>query len=181
MVQRAKINEEGVIPPPVGHNTEAERQTKQKKKVVQSVPGNNKRTQNQAASSSPNKEIQRFHHTLDMLRDPPTGTDNGATAGDCKPPSLRDKSDKENISWNSEATIVNFYSHGPRVDLFRRQRPIYDVVYETDNGGPDGVMKMVTSILKEVNPGVSLETENDRKESGLRMRWIHLPANNVSF
>lgn len=127
------------------------------------------------------KRFKRFHLTLDMLRDPPIGTANGATSGDCKPPSLRDKSDKENISWNYEATIVDFYSRGPRVDLFRRQRPIYDVIYETDNGRPDGVMKMATSILKEVNPGVSLETENDRKEGSLRMRWIHLAANNVSF
>lgn len=181
MLQQAKNNEEGVIPPLVGHNTEADGQTKQKRKVVQSVPGNNERTQKQAASSSPNKEIQRFHHTLDMLRDPPIGTDNGAASGDCKAPSLRDKSDKENVSWNYEATIVDFYSRRPRVDLFRRQRPIYDVIYETDNGGPDGVMKMATSILKEVNPGVSLETENDRKESGLGLRWIHFPANNVSL
>lgn len=89
--------------------------------------------------------------------------------------------DKKDISQKSEATIVDFYSHGLRVDLFRRQRYIYDVVYETHNGGPDGVMKMATSILKEVNPGDSLEMENDRKEDGLRLRWIHLPANNVSF
>lgn len=65
MLRQAKTNEEGVTAAPVGPNLEADGQSKQKKKV-QSVPDNDERIH----SSSPNKDIQQFHHTLDMLRDP---------------------------------------------------------------------------------------------------------------
>ncbi|KAE8548001.1 hypothetical protein EYB25_009794 [Talaromyces marneffei] len=168
MLQLAKRHKERSTAPPVEHSNEEDQQPKPRKKAAQSVPANNERTQDEMDSSGPNNDIQRFQYTLDMLRDPPIGTDNGATTGDCKAPSLQDKSDKESISRNYEATLVDFYSRGSRVDLFRRQRPIFDVIYETDNGGPDGVMKMATSILKEVNPGDSLETENDPNN----MEWM---------
>lgn len=180
MLDLAKKNKEVVTPTPVEHSDEADVQTKQKKKGTRNVPASKERTQDQSTSDSRTEKIQRFRHTLDMLRDPPIGTDNGAISGHCEAPSLYDESNKESISRDHEATIVDFYSGGPRVDLFRRQRSVYEVIYETNNGGPDEVMKMATSILKEVNPGDSFEMDNDSKEDGPILRWIHFSANNVS-
>jgi hypothetical protein len=66
------------------------------------------------------------------------------------------------------SNIVDFYTSDGRFCTLERKSPVHDIIYD-ENRGPDAVMKQAREIWK-------LDDINLKH----RLRWIHLPANNVS-
>ncbi|GAW17229.1 hypothetical protein ANO14919_066830 [Xylariales sp. No.14919] len=123
----------------------------------------------------------QFDVTIDMLMDPPPVE--GAST-DLYEETPRDSELPKQELDRRWATIVDFYQRNGRVDLLRRSRSIFDVVYNkisaADNpAGPEAIMQKARSASK----GIRLEVvkERDYEKKDLRMRWIHLPANNMEW
>ena len=131
-------------------------------------------TQNQRQAE--HEKEDKYSLTLDMLRDPPLVVGNPELDESYKRPSLTTTS-KDEIN-GFDATIVDFYSQHGRVKFFRRSRKVYNVIYD-DNAGVEKIMNQARATIGKISPEAAKEQEYSREE--LRLRWIHLPANNVSL
>ncbi|KAK9791444.1 putative Heterokaryon incompatibility domain-containing protein [Seiridium cardinale] len=118
-----------------------------------------------------------FDLTVDMLTDPPPVE---GTFADSYEKPFDESPLKKPILDFYHATIVDFYQRDARVDLLRRSRSIYDVIYaessKSDRMGPDGIMQTARTTLEDISPKAAKGRKYEKKD--LRMRWVHLPANN---
>ncbi|KAL4970686.1 uncharacterized protein BDV14DRAFT_194476 [Aspergillus stella-maris] len=74
-------------------------------------------------------------------------------------------------------TIVDFYCHDARVDFLWRSRTIQDIIYSlADQGGPEKIMDEARRTLKDIDSESLVYKSQD-----LKLRWIHLPANNMKW
>lgn len=117
----------------------------------------------------------KFSLTLDMLRDPPlvvgmSDSDEKYDMPTIEQPLLDEIADYD-------ATIVDFYRAEGRVNFLRRSRPIYDVIYNK-KAGTKSIMDEARKKLEEISPEAAQEKHYAGDER--QLRWIHLPANNVS-
>ncbi|KAE8449130.1 hypothetical protein EG329_008514 [Mollisiaceae sp. DMI_Dod_QoI] len=98
-------------------------------------------------------------------------------------PSLNmDKESKAKID-DFFAGIIDIYNDGDGVAFLRRSRRVEKVIYDM---GPKAIMESARAPVKksqitlgEAQVGEAQET--DRKEEDLRLRWVHLPANNITW
>ncbi|KAI1419255.1 hypothetical protein F5Y12DRAFT_278269 [Xylaria sp. FL1777] len=116
-----------------------------------------------------------------MLVDPPPVE--GASTNSYEKPSKYSQLQKEEME-KYQATIVDFYQRDGRVDLLRRSRSVFTVVYEETGtadtpAGPEGIMQKARSTLKSISLEAAKKTNYEKKD--LQMRWIHLPANNMEW
>lgn len=130
----------------------------------------------QREKSRPNPE-SKYELTVDMLVDPPPMT------GVSTEPYII-TSPKEQLRQKIKdyyATIVDFYCRDGRIDLLRRTRTVDTVIYQGENvktpNGPERIMDEARKTLGDISPGDAKEKNYTKEE--LRMRWVHLPANNV--
>ncbi|KAM0817359.1 hypothetical protein AB5N19_03164 [Seiridium cardinale] len=121
-----------------------------------------------------------FDLTVDMLTDPPPVE---GTFADSYEKPFDESPLKKPILDFYHATIVDFYQRDARVDLLRRSRSIYDVIYaessKSDRMGPDGIMQTARTTLEDISPKAAKGRKYEKKD--LRMRWVHLPANNMEW
>lgn len=130
----------------------------------------------QHEKSRPNPE-SKYDLTVDMLVDPPP-----MTGVSTEPYTIT--SPNEQLRQTIEghyATIVDFYCRDGRIDLLRRTRNVDTVIYKEENEetptGPEKIMDVARTTLGKISPGDAKEKNYTKEE--LRMRWVHLPANNV--
>lgn len=130
----------------------------------------------QRETSRPNPG-SKYELTVDMLVDPPpmTGVSTEPYTITSPEEQLRQKIK------DYYATIVDFYCRDGRIDLLRRTRTVDTVIYQGENvktpKGPERVMDEARKTLGDISPGDAKEKNYTKEE--LRMRWVHLPANNV--
>ncbi|KAH8424343.1 ankyrin repeat domain-containing protein [Aspergillus melleus] len=126
----------------------------------------------------------RYFLTLDMLRDPPPVIE-ASDSHRLNEKLKLDPSTKEEIE-KYDATIVDFYNSNGRVDLLRRSRKMWNVIYKgastekgkEKDGGADQIMQQARQTLGKISEEAA--KEKTYLPEDLRMRWIHLPLNNVS-
>lgn len=113
--------------------------------------------------------------TLDMLEDPPP-VEGLAESDMCYEYPFLNKA-FEGVVDGYEATIVDFYRRNRHVNFVRRSRKLFSVIYD-DKLGVEKIMDSARETLKKI----SLEAAEEKSYSSddLQLRWIHLPANNVS-
>lgn len=80
------------------------------------------------------------------------------------------------------AGILDIYNDGEGVAFLRRSRRVEKVIYDM---GPKAIMESARAPIKksQITPGeakIGEVQKTDHKEEDLRLRWVHLPANNVS-
>lgn len=117
----------------------------------------------------------RHSQTLDILEDPPVVIGLSDRGGPYKLPELVDISQAKIA--NYYATIVDFYHQGRRVDFLRRQTEVFNVIYHP-NLGAKNIMEKARARLRHISPEIEQVKSYDDKD--LKLRWIHLPVNNVS-
>lgn len=108
----------------------------------------------------------------ELLENPPVIV--GVPNATYRVPSLEgaEHSTRKEEAKRQNATILDFYYWGDRLELLRRSRSVYDVIYATSDvttGGPEAIMKKARSATGELK----------WRPEDLGLRWIHLPTNNV--
>lgn len=122
-----------------------------------------------------------FPLTISMLKDPPPVE---GQRDSYDPKSMPFSKISKSAIKNFDATIVDFYRRNERVDFLRRSYPIWDVIYELaiseakNSAGPESIMKRARETLKGISPEAARGKNHSPED--LQVRWIHLPANNVS-
>ncbi|KAI1174739.1 hypothetical protein F4777DRAFT_552834 [Nemania sp. FL0916] len=167
---------------------EAEQQTETQGEPTRTIRGNTKSIQNKNNLDRPSKSHKsgndtvkpQFNFTIDMLVDPPPVE--GASIDSYGELSDFSTLQKEELEQH-QATIVDFYQRNGRVDLLRRSRSVYDVIYADTStkepaAGPEGIMKRARGVLNEISPEAA---ERKYRKKDLLLRWIHLPANNMEW
>ncbi|OTB03639.1 hypothetical protein M426DRAFT_321562 [Hypoxylon sp. CI-4A] len=119
--------------------------------------------------------------TIDILIDPPPMKSTFADLYD--EPSNAEKLKKAE-DHPLQAIIVDFYQQHGQIDMLRRTRLVHEVVYsETDKeggrGGPEGIMEKARLTME--NMSFKAASKKPYKQDEFRMRWIHLPANNMEW
>lgn len=74
-----------------------------------------------------------------------------------------------------KASIIDCYKREDRISFLRRSRDVRTVIYDE---GPDAIMEKARKFMEQVRS--EGEELYGYEEKSLRVRWIHLPANNVS-
>lgn len=152
----------------------------QQEKGLPEVGG--KELENKSKSKRIRNEAQApvgsYQITLDLLEDPPPFV---VTLADLNDEDLTKKNLRGKLQEelkNHKASIVDFYQRAGNFDLLRRRRDVYNVIYSTDKGhGPKDVMESARETLKNIGPQNA--REKAYRAEDFKMRWIHLPANNV--
>ncbi|KAI9040728.1 uncharacterized protein KD926_007809 [Aspergillus affinis] len=127
----------------------------------------------------------RYFLTLDMLRDPPPVIE-ASDSHKLNEKLKLDSSTKDEIE-KYDATIVDFYNSNGRVDILRRSRKMWNVIYKgastekgrEKDGGADQIMQQARQTLGKISEEAAKEKQYLPED--LRMRWIHLPLNNLRF
>ncbi|THV52679.1 hypothetical protein BGAL_0072g00150 [Botrytis galanthina] len=161
-----------------GKNSKPQQQEKSLPKV------GGKEFENKSKSERTRNEAQTplgsYQITLDLLEDPPPFV---VTLADLNDEDLTKKnlrSDLQAELKNHKASIVDFYQRDGNFDLLRRRRDVYDVIYSTEKGhGPKDVMESARETLKNIGPQNA--REKAYRAEDFKMRWIHLPANNIEW
>ncbi|KAI9646501.1 hypothetical protein NHQ30_004494 [Ciborinia camelliae] len=143
--------------------------------------------------------------TIDILNDPPLVQGWSESDEPYRYPELdagsKESSDdfdgpSKKLLQEFEGTIVDFYRHdeGTRIDFLRRTRTIWDTIYEkpkaseTDGSeashstsGPAKIMEEARENLKKIGSNSLVARQELYSEADLRLRWVHLPANNMEW
>jgi hypothetical protein len=85
---------------------------------------------------------------------------------------------EEKISGKFFASLVDFYMRDERVDFLRQSRTVDDVIYNKDLG-PTKIMKKAIKVMTRIGPRYGQQIKHKTKK--VEFRWIHLPANCVSW
>jgi len=139
------------------------------------------------------RKLKQYLVTVDLLREPPLVTGRSGN---------HEQSYKQRV-WTGEvdklteefdATIVDFYSskeEDARIDLLYRTCKVKDVIYDNDTpqnvNGPSRIMQAARDAIKKRNETEqfkSMCSQNSQpaySNEDLKIRWIHIPVNNVSF
>ncbi|ETS81871.1 hypothetical protein PFICI_06873 [Pestalotiopsis fici W106-1] len=126
--------------------------------------------------SSVDKEIKRYEYTIDIL--------NNATSLVSiakKQLILADPIEikgKEDVLQQSTATVVSFYERDGQIDILRSTTNILELIYANDDKRVNAVLDMARQTFDEMTKN---RQSNEEPKEKPQMRWIHLPANHVSY
>lgn len=109
----------------------------------------------------------RYSLTLDMLKDPPVVLGSSDRGGPYKLPKLADM---------PQSAISDYYA--TIVDFLRRQRQVFSDIYDPEDGVKN-IMERVRATLGQISYEAAQEKRYHEKD--LKLRWIHLPANNAGL
>lgn len=148
-------------------------------------PQVNQHGDSQSDSSDHDKRSKRFERTIDILNN--AGTWVRLASRLPERPKLADMKDKEDLLQKHYAAVVDFYEENGQIDLLRSSPSVFDLIYTENDGGINAIMKKAKSLSHEmtkrqpsfemgVDERASPTTNEDNRP---RLRWIHLPANNV--
>ncbi|ETS77830.1 hypothetical protein PFICI_09892 [Pestalotiopsis fici W106-1] len=131
-------------------------------------------------SRDKNEEEKDFKLTMDMLTDPPV-VESAHLESYRKPITSDAQPGVLEAHW---ATIVDFYERDGQIDLLRRSESVSNVIYskagpDNEDRGPEGIMNKARSDLEKISAEAAREKRHEKTD--LRMRWIHLPANNMEW
>jgi hypothetical protein len=154
--------------------------------------------------SDPEFQAKMYDITLDWLRNPPlVQIDTRAESS-----FFLTHEERKRCTDIFDATITDFYKKDERVEFLPRVRPVERVVYQGTNnrkakltnagkvgklsgvvtaieeagpGGPQDIMEDALDQTKRMNSHSRLKDRVEYTKDELCFRWIHLPANNVSF
>lgn len=176
-------------------------ETKKEKKRKSLSSKGFKISEKEVAEKSRDMESKRdkYDLTIDILQDPPLMQ--GWSEHPVSYKLLEPNENCKKVTEKFDATIIDFYRRkegkeeeretdegaDERVDFLRRSRTVYDVIYKrsdaTDSekgGGPAHIMKDARLTIEKIGSHSKVGKYLSYKEDDLQVRWVHLPANNVS-
>jgi ankyrin repeat protein len=118
-------------------------------------------------------ERDKYETILDLLRNPPI-VPTTVSIQPCEMPVLGADIDISAF----EAAVVDFYAKETSSGFLRRERGVKEVIYDADKG-PTKLMAAAQETMKAQSH--HLGSGNVFSPADFKVRWIHLPANNVSF
>ncbi|KAL9616713.1 MAG: hypothetical protein Q9160_008433 [Pyrenula sp. 1 TL-2023] len=149
------------------------------KGIFKAVPQNERSLGRLVTDQVPKPDQERedkFSLTLDMLRDPPLVVGMSDLDELYDMPAIEQSLAERIIEY--EATIVDFYRRGGRMNFLRRSRPVFNVIYD-NKAGAERIMYEAMKRLEKISPEAAKEKHYYGDER--QLRWIHLPANNMTW
>jgi ankyrin repeat protein len=146
-------------------------------------PESNSQPKKDSRKQHREKDSKRYKRTINMLQNAAAISSLPKQPPKKLPtrPKTEEMQDKEPHLQKHNATVVDFYKRergedGP-VKLLRASPSVFDLVYA--NTRVDDIMKTAKTTFNEMVIVTRNNDMNDERKP--QLRWIHLPANNVSF